>query len=329
MSPFAAAAAIPPAEDDAEAAELRQRDLLALPLGARLGRARSPHTPPEDLWMLYEDVTARRAVLSEARPGVREYAEQLAEALAGNPNTPPRLLAPLATLHPDAFCRNPVAPLLVLEEPEFATWLRSEHLPGLLRRADLPAPLVIALAGQAADEPVREEARLHVAYPHDEVADWREEARVALRARAARESSGEGGTLAPTAPLLLRMVALGLAPAWLLPEPPDPARLDSLRPPAKQRPGLRRAVLAQALAERRGPLRSSPVTRCFALAHRTRTATEVRAASEEASWTARLGAALNPRLASLPDIRERLSEDGNRIVRAAAEHAPASLLMEP
>jgi len=324
VRPLAAAANANDAVQDDEAELLRRRDLLSLPLGARLGRARSPHTPPEDLQALFEDAEGRRALLSEGRPGAREYAEQLAEALAGNPNTPPKLLAPLATLYPDAFCQNPVAPLLVLEEPEFATWLRSEQLPTLLRRADLPAPLVIALAGQAADAEVREEARLHVAFPHEEGGDWRGEARDILRTRAALESSGDAP--ASNAPLLLRMAALGLAPEWLLPEPPDPARLDALRPPARQRPGLRRAVLAQALAERRkGGSRSSPVTRCFALAHRTRTAAEVRAAADEPAWTARLGAALNPRLPSLPEVRERLSEDGNRLVCAAALDAPASL----
>ena len=154
------------------------------PLGAQLEEAANPATPPDRLQEL-------------ARRGSREK-----RAVAGNPNAPTHLLIWLARWHWDAVLKNPVLPLLLMEDPNFPAKLPVIALREILRMEDPPKELITPLLRHG-DEEIREAARLH------------------RTSRSRDVEAKAGGT--PTFGLQLKggaalaeVVTLGLAPPWLL-----------------------------------------------------------------------------------------------------------------
>lgn len=132
---------------------------------------------------------ARSPVTSPAR--LREMAldrylkgKRVREALAANPSTPPDALAHLVREAPAAFCRNPVAPLLALEQPDFIEKVSAGGVRQMLRCARAPAPLVTQAAAVSPrvrrwGNDVAEAARLHVTQHSGEIPDdeWVERVR--------------------------------------------------------------------------------------------------------------------------------------------------------
>jgi hypothetical protein len=271
----------------------------------RLALARDPSTPPSVLSALYR----AWANTGGDRP------DDLGDALAENPNTPPDDLAFLATNRTAAFCRNPVAPLLLLEVPDFVRRLSRFPVPALLRDEHAPVSLVSAISLQSESPEVREEAALHVGLA-GEVPDgvWREEARAYLvgRVRDARDDRGGRDSKRELAQrLIAALLAVGIAPAWLAEAVPAAVGVpDALRDPEKARPDVLRRALAPV---------APPVCRCFAYAYGVTARHSLEAAGRSLVWLERLGVALNPAtVTELPATLDQLAEDGSRLVRAAA-----------
>lgn len=93
--------------------------------------ARNPETPPERL----------RRLAQNRAPGLRE-------ALATNPNTPLDVLSDLIQSVPTAFCRNPLAPLINIEDPAFVKRLSPLAVTALLRSPHPPLSLLVQIAGE-------------------------------------------------------------------------------------------------------------------------------------------------------------------------------------
>lgn len=95
-----------------------------------LQEARNPQTPPERL----RELMLQRGL---------SYSEQttLSQAVVLNPNTPLKELFCLGRRFPDLFWRNPVIPLLLLENPGFLAEIPFYTMRPLLRARNVP-PLV-------------------------------------------------------------------------------------------------------------------------------------------------------------------------------------------
>ena len=119
--------------------------------------AQDPHTPSETLITLFENADAH-----STRTRNYKKNDAVLAALTQNPNIPPDYLAVLLDEYPQAFCLNPVAPLLLLENPAFFADISSNSKFGLLKCADLPEALAHALTRDA-DTLVASEARYHIA----------------------------------------------------------------------------------------------------------------------------------------------------------------------
>jgi hypothetical protein len=130
--------------------------------------ASRPETAPEELSRL-----SKMALADMLR-----YGEQLvlpvAEMLAAHPNTPPDLLRGWLYSAPDAFLRNPVLPLLLLESPTFFDEVPEEMLLPLLARAAMPSPAARVLA-ESPHETIAQAARMHVAVAGEAGDDWEAE----------------------------------------------------------------------------------------------------------------------------------------------------------
>ncbi|WP_309708879.1 hypothetical protein [Armatimonas sp.] len=87
-----------------------------------------------------------------------------------NPNTLPDTLRPMARRDPMAFCANPAAPLLLLENPLFFNF-HTVRLMQILRNENLPRWLVEHLALQRATC-VQEAAQLHIALAGEATEPW-------------------------------------------------------------------------------------------------------------------------------------------------------------
>jgi hypothetical protein len=85
----------------------------------------------------------------------------IVRAVMRNPNTPAQILSAHMTTHIDAFCENPVAPLLLLELPGLLEGRHDIAVKRLLRRAALPAAFALYLAGHK-NKNIAESARYHV-----------------------------------------------------------------------------------------------------------------------------------------------------------------------
>ncbi len=136
--------------------------------------AEDPNTTADILAELSDSVhKAYHTVDSEgyAVRGVSHSACLLAEAIAAHPNVPPQRLlsllllpAPFALFCPRGLCRNPIAPVLQLETPDF--WGRLTHIErscseAVLREATVPLSANIAMS-QSGVQSVVQSALLHV-----------------------------------------------------------------------------------------------------------------------------------------------------------------------
>ena len=138
------------------------------------------------------------------------------EAVAAHPATPPACFNRLFLRTPvarRAFCRNPVAPFLLLENPDFVASLHEHSQRELLCEADLPSAYVQLLAadgGPARAADIQETARLHVAFAGEArtQTEWEMQARNLYR-KIAREA-----TESVVRERLAELVELGLLPPW-------------------------------------------------------------------------------------------------------------------
>lgn len=113
--------------------------------------ARNPGTSPAELHRLF----AQRLNGNQA----------LCEALAHNPSTPLDLLAQLVEEAPSAFCRNPIAPLVSLEMPNFPEKVSPLGIARMLRLPRAPASLVHQIAeGTGFLGYLTQSARWHIQY---------------------------------------------------------------------------------------------------------------------------------------------------------------------
>lgn len=135
-------------------------------------------------------------------------------AMAADPNTAAEALAFLAGPFPEAFCANPVFPLLLLENPSLPATMPAVSLGRLLAYAGVPADFVAAVAAYGPPE-LASAARLHVALAGEAGEAWQGE----LAATTAALPS------APDDDLLVALAALGLVPAWLRPRLAADARV--------------------------------------------------------------------------------------------------------
>ena len=126
--------------------------------------AEDPNTTASRLESLHESVRSHYlAYESTKTEQARGFA--VMEAIASHPNTPLRVLTELIVHYARAFCRNPVSPLLLLEQPNFAADLPENAQLALLMEPNAPPNMVRSLAqSAAASETVREAARLHVCF---------------------------------------------------------------------------------------------------------------------------------------------------------------------
>lgn len=280
----------------------------------RIDEACNAETPPERLEELAREFVGY-AGDGRFAPPIRyvEAGERVAvgSALASNPSAPPKLLAHLAGQFPSEFCANIVVPLLLLESPDFAGQVAARaDARRLLRRPDLPGPLAGALAGYAPAPALREEAAMHVSVAGEcSPESWMDDLVRFLRCRRSLMSP-EGRKV------LRRRIARGEVPAWMADEGDEPVDEEEDAPPAR-----RTGLLTTGWQEEIGAALGEPLLELFA---RTRPDVTARMAVEflrrdPSDWWRRLAVALNPDLpCEEPDALAALSEDGNRLVRAAA-----------
>lgn len=176
--------------------------------------ARDPATDPTELRRLF------------AQRGEIGYA--FTEDLARNPAMPLDLLKQLVIEAPGAFCRNPIAPLVSLEEPDFVEKVSALGIARMLRYARAPSPLVHQIAESHPNAYLREVARMHIQVNHlypsrFSEAGWADRVRQFLQewisSMAEREHKQE----------LIELVELGAIPAtmasvgarWPVPELED------------------------------------------------------------------------------------------------------------
>lgn len=169
---------------------------MTSPLGSQLEEAAHPSTPPIRLHEL-----ARQGGSREKR------------AVAANPNAPTDLLLWLARWHWDAILRNPIMPLLLMEDPNFPAKLPLIALREILKMEEPPREFLLPLMRHPNEE-IREAARLHRvtrtkppkhAHPHAPHQQQPEE-----------EGSPTFGLQLRGGAALAEIVTLGLAPTWLL-----------------------------------------------------------------------------------------------------------------
>lgn len=149
------------------------------PDAAQLRIARDPTASPEELRRLFAE---------------RHSASQrLKDALASNPSTPLDLLIPLVEEAPDAFCRNPIAPMVSLEMPDFLEKVSKAGMARLLSSDKAPAPLIQQIA-DSRQFYLSDTARLHIKYrPPIPDSVWANEVRAFY---AKQISHSEGGKFA-------------------------------------------------------------------------------------------------------------------------------------
>nr|CAA9267854.1 hypothetical protein AVDCRST_MAG63-2775 [uncultured Armatimonadetes bacterium] len=199
-----------------------------------LAEAGDERTRPERLRRIAEALGLENGprLLRRSLSATEAYRERMAvlDAIAANPAAPPDLLALLLLPCRDAFCRNPVAPLVTLEAPDFLLMLEDDAQRHLLRSPDAPRPLVALIAGTSREAALAEEARLHVGTA-GEIAGETGDAIEAVR-RCWRDHAGAArGDLREA---YAELVELGFLPAWpelqgaSEPSPPDIGRAECL-----------------------------------------------------------------------------------------------------
>jgi len=124
--------------------------------------------------------------------------------MAGDPNTSVDALVYLAGCFPEAFCANPIFPLLLFERPGLPYDMEPTSLGRLLAYPGLPSDFAGAVAAYGQPD-LAAAARLHIALAGEASSGWREELPQAL----------EGISSIPDDDLLTALVTLGLAPTWM------------------------------------------------------------------------------------------------------------------
>jgi hypothetical protein len=302
-------------------------ELAGLGFAERLALARDPAAPGELLAALARDAARRRGEAFEDRWAFERQRESVAEeeqirdAVTAHPNTPPVMLARFASLHPDAFCRNPAAPLLPLESPDFAVHISSTRVGHLCRHPGVPAPVLAAIVANRPSTLAAEEARHHVNYAGEaDPATWKAELLTVLHGPYQRPQEAHTRRM-----LRVLLDQGGAGPRWFA------AGLDlgdDARPaPRPYDPSEVNQYLVMLLPDEDDGDPSedmATLTLCVALMHPDAPDHLLARPKEWPRWHPRLGTALNPKTAALPGVLERLADDGNRYVRAAAREALAS-----
>lgn len=110
--------------------------------------ARDPTLAPDELRRSYEQAVPfiERNGETKVRRTTRDLAWGVMSAVAGNPNTPLPTLARVVGYAPRAFCSNPVAPLIALEDPNWTKLLSDWSMCRLLCLSQAPPALVGAIA---------------------------------------------------------------------------------------------------------------------------------------------------------------------------------------
>ncbi|RBP45365.1 hypothetical protein DES53_103363 [Roseimicrobium gellanilyticum] len=160
---------------------------MTLPQGSQLEEAADPSTPPMRLHEL-----ARNGGAREKR------------AVAANPNASNELLVWLARWHWEAVLKNPVLPLLLMEDPNFPAKLPVIALREILKLEEPPREFLVPLQRHPNEE-IREAARLH-----------RTSRSTRYNGNAAAEETPSFGLQLRGGAALAEVVTLGLAPTWLL-----------------------------------------------------------------------------------------------------------------
>lgn len=187
-----------------------------------------PQSPQEREWLaLARSESTSPEILREIAAAIRHHpgpsTRGTGTALARNPNTPLETLLRLAEDYPATLCRNPVAPLLLLECPDWITRLSHRARRRLLCLPNLPPSWERFLAPDD-DAEARDAAAQHVATAGEiAAAEWEGEVRDYLR-RLAQVPPGAGRAAQR------ELVTFGLAPAWSADFPREDQEADDLIP---------------------------------------------------------------------------------------------------
>lgn len=133
-------------------------------------------------------------------------------ARAADPNTAVEVLLTLAGAFPAEFCRNPVFPLLLLENPNLPNEMDAATMGWLLAYADVPADFLAYVAAHGPPEAALT-ARLHIGSAGEAGPDWEEDLQAV---RAGLSFEAEAG-------LLQELADLGAVPAWIEEQLPEGA----------------------------------------------------------------------------------------------------------
>ena len=129
-----------------------------------------PETTAEALQSVWDALTIAHSSYGHTNE------DALWEAIARNPNTPPDILAQTVERFPRAFGENPVAPLLLLENPAFLETVSPDARLRLLMQNNAPAPLVWAMASKTGEKgaasELQNEARQHVSLHENNQSPW-------------------------------------------------------------------------------------------------------------------------------------------------------------
>jgi hypothetical protein len=168
-----------------------------------------PTTAPERLSQIFFELQTDSldAALGQA-------ARDLTPQIIAHPNVPLRLLieaewtegVSLLTQFPEAFLKNPIAPLLPLEHPDFAERAGQAALLRLLALAEIP-PAYVAMARGHSDSLVCNAAECHIHTLGELDPDapvWEEKARAWLLSIPPRDTN-----------VVWERIEIGEAPAWL------------------------------------------------------------------------------------------------------------------
>jgi len=257
-------------------------------------------------------------------------ASALLGAIVSHPNTPIETLLQQVNRAPIAFCRNPVAPLLLLEQP---TLLAAFTLPGLrtiLRNEQVPAVLLEMLLAVTPSlnpsirdenrELVRQEVELHIVRAGEcaDESEWRQDF-AAFWSQTLEPVRADSDAWRA----VLDWIDLGLVPPWVLgQEPPcPPAPL----PPADALTTIRHSAIKRlALGNSPHPGVSASLLfyfHFFARVTAVKIDTQDSQAAETGGWRLRLATCLSH--AQDPSGEQSAAfaahaRDANRLVRFAA-----------
>lgn len=156
--------------------------------------AKNPNTPADTLRALY----------------TKSFGRTVLAAIARNPNTPLDLLTKLITEgHAPDFCKNPIAPFVLLEKPDFLNAFDVKTQMSLLACPAAPAALVQVLATSGSSGMVMSEAEFHIALSGPLALDeWDTAFRTICR------NSCKNPSTVDDAQYIADFVELGLLPQW-------------------------------------------------------------------------------------------------------------------